>query len=514
MYPNDCPQCTRVMTFSDTGIHYQYVKNYIEMRASTPITITDPAGDLLFYTNGNLIATYTHEIMENGNALNAGSYFSHVHLITGDSIDSWSYPSLCYMVLPDPDEGHVFYLLHTFIKFAFETDSIPDAFHGYSERLQMTKIDMSANNGKGKVVYKNKTVYSGLTGYRFNAVRHGNGRGWWLLLGGFQGDTYLSMHLEKDSIIEMRESKVPVVQPLPLSKIDSMQITANPIFVSPDGQWVLDNGGRGGFLRRSKFDRCSGLVSFVDTLYVGMAEYDPADFGSNFPKKYEGFRVIGFSPDSRFLYLFGIDGMYQYELRSDSLLQTGVKLSGPPIVMEDITQLPEYHLAESPVITQGPDGKLYALFQGSHHVIHRPNEKGQAADMCLAYEQPPSCLGVPHSLFSPWYPNYRLGPLKDSDCDTIISSATTEEAVSYGLRIWPNPASGMVYLDITLPEYTATNTRLAVYDLWGREVHTHYFPEYAYLHSLDTAALPAGLYIVRLCQGARPVATERLVVTD
>lgn len=510
-FPKDCPWCTRVMTFTETGIHYQYVKNYIEMRGTTPITISDKEGNLLFYTNGNTIASYDHSIMENGRRLNDGSPFSGYN-IYGDSIGDWAYPSFCYMVFPDPDDKHIFYMFHTYLLFAPLTDSVPDGYQVYSDKLQITKIDMSAKNGLGKVVYKNKPLLEEISSYHFNAVQHGNGRDWWLFMRNIQGDQYMSLRIEKDSLKDIVYSEAPVVQPFPFKYTDSVFIAASVPFISPNGSILVDNFGRQGYLRRFQLDRCTGDIKFVDTLFFGVAKYDPKDFGQPNNPVFYGGREVGFSQDNRFMYIGGVDGFYQYELDAPDLFASGVQLTGPPIWMEDLTQSPSYGSVFIPSMAHGPDGKIYALFRANHHVINHPNEKGLAADMCLAYEQPPSCLGVPHHLFSPHYPNYRLGPLKGSDCDTIISAVTPVPTEGYGLRIWPNPASGLVYMDITLPEYYSGVARVEVYDLLGRMVHTHVMPQYAYMHSMDTQSLPGGLYVVILYHDHRPVKVEKLVV--
>jgi hypothetical protein len=322
----------------------------------------------------------------------------------------------------------------------------------------------------------------------------------------------MSLCIEKDSLKDIVYSEAPIVQPFPFNKSDSTFIAAGVPNISMDGSYLVDNFGLQGYLRSFQLDRCTGAVEFVDTLFFGVAKYDPKDFGQPNNPVFEGGRGVGFSSDNRFMYIGGVDGFYQYDLHESELFASGVKLTGPPIWMEDLTQIPDYNSVFIPNMAHGPDGKLYALYRANHHVIHNPNEKGLAADMCLAYEQPPSCLGVPHHLFSPHYPNYRLGALKGSDCDTIISSVLPEQADTYGLRIYPNPASGLTYFDITLPDYASSATKVVVYDLWGREVYNHTYPEYAYMHTLDTSMLPAGIYSVRLFYGGRSVVTERLVV--
>ena len=62
-----------------------------------------------------------------------------------------------------------------------------------------------------------------------------------------------------------------------------------------------------------------------------------------------------------------------------------------------------------------PDGKIYVFdFLKEIHVIHRPNEKGDAC----GFEQHAIVLPE-YAAGLPYYPNYRLGPLDGSPCDTL-----------------------------------------------------------------------------------------------
>jgi hypothetical protein len=500
------------MQFGNDTITYNYIPSGIEMRETTPITISDKEGNLLFYTNGNTIVSHDHKVMENGLRLNEGSFFSNYNL-NGDSLWNNAYEYLSYIVLPDPDDENIFYLLHTMIQLTGWTDTIPYEHLWYSNKLLITKINMVDNGGKGRVVYKNKTLYSTVSANKFNVVRHGNGIDWWVLMRNLDQTEYEILELHKDSLVKVLHQPVPSVALKPFDWDDSSAVRYHVPYISPDGQTVIDGEGLKGYYRIFDFDRCEGILQFRDTLDFGIAVFHSLDTGFHKDVTEEhGYRTIGFSPNSRYIYVGAADGYWQYDIEAPDIIASGIKLSGPPIVMEDLTQEPILWQAFLPYMAPGPDGKLYAIWRAIHHVVNQPNEKGLASDFCLAYEQPPSCLNVPHHLFSPWYPNYRLGPLKGSDCDTIISSVLPEQAETYGLRIFPNPASSLTYFDITLPDYASSATRVVVYDLWGREVYNHTYPEYAYMHTLDTSMLPAGIYSVRLFYGGRSVVTERLVV--
>ncbi len=81
------------------------------------------------------------------------------------------------------------------------------------------------------------------------------------------------------------------------------------------------------------------------------------------------------------------------------------------------------------------------------------------------------------------------------------------------LRVWPNPASGLVRLGLTLPE--AAEVAVAVYDVLGRcvatlaegrvEAGSHRLP-------FDASMLPAGIYVVRAEIGGVRTPSQRLTV--
>ena len=152
----------------------------------------------------------------------------------------------------------------------------------------------------------------------------------------------------------------------------------------------------------------------------------------------------------------------------------------------------------------------------AHSVIHHPEEPGEASDLCLAADNAPvSCLGpdVPYWLYSARHPNYRLGPLTGSGCDTIISSTKEPlSSVGYGVSASPTLASGQVEVSIILPGYGVSTAEIQVVDMLGRVLHRHSFPPYAYLHILEVGGWPSGLYNVVLLENGRARASARLVV--
>jgi len=108
----------------------------------------------------------------------------------------------------------------------------------------------------------------------------------------------------------------------------------------------------------------------------------------------------------------------------------------------------------------------------------------------------------------PYFPNYRLGALEGSECDSITSSAEVLVRPTAFFIGSPNPASGPVTLQYELPE--GSNGYFIVTDLTGREIERHFVEEPVGL--LRLAGYDAGLYLIRLVVDGRIVQSEKLVI--
>ena len=131
----------------------------------TSTTITDPVGNLLFSTNGAYIANVTGDQMLNGGGLNPSQYTSWYP-------NGLHIPQSC-LILPKPDAPGIYYLIHC---------TIDEGVHSTAHSLYLTTIDMSLDGGLGGVISKNEVLISDtLNVGKLTAVRHANGRDWWVI---------------------------------------------------------------------------------------------------------------------------------------------------------------------------------------------------------------------------------------------------------------------------------------------------------------------------------------------
>ncbi|MDQ3049346.1 MAG: hypothetical protein M3Q95_00525, partial [Bacteroidota bacterium] len=131
----------------------------------THSNISDASGNMLFYTNGYYIADATNDTMQNGTGIGPTNF-----------INVWPeglvIPQAC-LIIPKPGSSNLFYLFHN-------TLDNPPAYNK-SHYLYLSVIDMNGNGGLGSVILKNQIlIQDTLNPGKITAVKHANGRDWWV----------------------------------------------------------------------------------------------------------------------------------------------------------------------------------------------------------------------------------------------------------------------------------------------------------------------------------------------
>lgn len=500
--------CARNWVFYDTGL-------VIKDRPFSPLgqsiqAISSKDGKLQFYTNGNSIFSAADDVtMENCPNLNVGSF--------GEVDPSAFYPTpqpyMSYNVVPDKYEENIYYMLHSYPLLVMISED-PWMYYFTSNKLQLTKIDMNQNNGKGRVVYDSKVISDIPTNCFVQYCQHANGKDWWVILKNVQATKYTMLLLRKDSVIATVENPVPAFQPYTYNKYYDRNASANSYpELSLDGSMMADKFGER-VVRLFDFDRCSGTLALRDTLQVPIDSFQSPWWDSPFYGAGAFCRPVVFSPDGKYLYHGSFKGINQYETASIPLSASKTFVYGPiPYVHTDdgTTENPISLDRCSPVLANAPNGKLYGgdtNAGGQNFVMGKPNEKGTAAEFC--YKQ---CLGAVYYSIPPWYANFRMGPLKGSQCDTIVSSTSDKEALGYALRVYPNPTVIDINIDITMPYYGADmQAVIVVSDLQGKVIYSEAMAPYSYNVTIEKGVLPAGAYLVGLKVKGKMVVSQKVVV--
>ncbi|MBK8193439.1 MAG: hypothetical protein IPK76_09565 [Lewinellaceae bacterium] len=154
--------------------------------------------------------------------------------------------------------------------------------------------------GLGKVVYKNKPVMEDtLAPSELTAVRHANGKDWWIITPQYQKPAYYVFLFTKDGIVDTLEQTIGV----------PYDIGGWQCIFSPDGAKFVRYGIYDD-ISIFDFDRATGQLS--NFKFIPLEE-----------ETYQGFLPVfpgcAISPNSRFLYIAAQYSIYQFDLWADDI---------------------------------------------------------------------------------------------------------------------------------------------------------------------------------------------------
>lgn len=294
-------------------------------------SISDPSGNLLFYTDGVTIWNQTHAVMANGTGL-----------FGNNSAQS-------SVIVKKPGSTTLYYV------FTVQGG-------GGSAGLNYSIVDMSLSSGQGSVTVKNFSLLSGPIEEKINAVKHCNGNDVWIvtLSGSFQSRLLSSTGVSTTAVISSGQGGTNVL------------LSQGSLKLSPNGKKlglcinsttsILGNYSCKVLLY--DFDNSTGTISNPITLQ----SYSNAAFLM--------FYGCEFSADGSKFYITSTNYIGQYDLCGSSPPSPGT--------MFGLSDLSETSAGDGSVpkgsVQLGLDGKIYvARFgQTSLGVINFPNLAGNA----------------------------------------------------------------------------------------------------------------------------------------
>lgn len=341
-----------------------------------PCVMSDENGKLLWYSNGCKIQNNTHNLMINGDGINAGAIHNAYCSNTG-------YPSgHSLLSLPFPGHDSMYYFFHMRIS---EDFVLMDFLYSL--------IDMRADNGLGKVMAKDAFILNDSLLTSIGAVRHGNGRDWWLVVGSQYNDNTFVYLLDTSGI-----RPNPIVRHAAWFGADAFP---SVFCFSPDGRKLVRSAhGVPAIFRIYDFNRCTGEIS------------NPVDVTIPDDEAYVSWPC--FSPNSRYLYITNkVSKLYQYDTWAPDI-SASVQLIGEYDGFLGDFNSPTSFFS----MTIGPDERIYMSANTGVrylHTIHQPDEAGKACD----FRQHDFKMPALSLFFLPNMPNYRLYNELGSPCDTL-----------------------------------------------------------------------------------------------
>lgn len=457
-----------IINFSTNPPQAYFNYRKVNMRVCNA-SLCDSLGNLLAYTNGCDIAGVDDEIIEGGDTINAG-YVNYLQCRQNDNGYTSGIQSA--LMLPMPDTTGIIFTFHEHLIYTY------NPFNVITDKLLYSVVDMQQNNGKGKVIEKDIPLVEGSLAYGgLVAVKHANGKDWWIVVSDLSSNNFHILRLSKQGIIDTFSQTIGIIPNL-------MGEGYGQVVFSPDGSKMYRTNPYNPVMVYD-FDRASGIFTNFSTI-----DYDYGD-----DMKGEICCII--SPNNRFLYLSAREHLYQLDLQnsnisaSQTLVATWDGYAAPLPTTFWQCQL-------------GPDCNIYILAGGDtrfYHVIHNPDEPGEACNV----EQRGLHLPTPSGASMPSFPNFRLGPIENPGVPCSPTSVTGDLTLSTlpMLSVFPNPANN--YLKIIPNQVLSSATIWALYDAMGQEVRLEQLHNNSSCTQIDVASLGAGIYYYRLFNSEKAV---------
>ncbi|WP_017729686.1 T9SS type B sorting domain-containing protein [Nafulsella turpanensis] len=280
--------------------------------------ISDEAGKLLFYTDGDTVWNRQHQLMPNG----AGLYGDHSS-------------TQAALIVPQPGSERYFYI--------FTTDA-----QAQSKGLNYSIVDMNAAGGFGDVTTKNIQLYTPTT-EKLTAVHHANGKDVWVITHKWKSDEFYVYLITEEGLHETPIiSRAGTVHEWGGSNAN----TLGQMKAAPSGKSIALTIHEIRRVELFNFSNQTGDVSYNHAFQVKIdTSFNVNPYG------------VEFSPNEKYLYIgeagtpaFSGQNIHQYEISSGR-----------------ITAIDTVYLGGS--LQLAVDNKVYAVEAGRNEllVLERPN---------------------------------------------------------------------------------------------------------------------------------------------
>lgn len=305
--------------------------NSIEGTAS----ISDNNGNLLFYTNGNIIINKDHLVMKNGNGI-MGNVSSTCNTV----------------IVPVPESNGIYFL--------FTVGAAGYDFQGF----RYSKIDMTRENGLGEVVMKNAFIEEDAY-EKLAAVRHCNKKDVWIVMRKWDSDEYHSYLVTASGV-----SASPIISNTGLIVGGYFNNSLGTLKFSPDGSKLAAiHSFENDAVELMDFDNTTGLLS------------NPITFKPNTVPaagSYMGIYGAEFSPNGQLLYvsanisLSASSVLYQFDITS---MNASTIISTKQVISQT-------NPWQGGALQAGPDQKIYLTMwkDSSLSVIEDPDVYGSGCN--------------------------------------------------------------------------------------------------------------------------------------
>ncbi len=252
-------------------------------------TISDSAGNLIFYTNGKTVWNRNHNIMSNGQGLLGHESSSQSAIIIPNIVN----PNLFYIFTADVSQAY------------FNV--------GTGNGLNYSIVDLSLDGGLGALTSKNINLLA-QSSEKVSAVSAFNGSGFWVVTQ--TGNKFYSYKVDGNGV-----SAIPAISIIG-PNISNFENIRGCLKISPNGEKIAIAHAflapLGGSINLYDFNVTTGIVSNEEIISTEKVFYG-VEFSSNSKKLYASARLI--DKKSEFPIAANIV-LYQYDLESPNIEST------------------------------------------------------------------------------------------------------------------------------------------------------------------------------------------------
>ncbi len=474
-----------VWCFGDSaGIDFSNVNNPTSLVSAMRgrgacVSICDTLGSILFYGNTysgmaeTLLWNSQHDTLDNSDTLIGEGYYNELQIV------------------PFPNNSNKYYLFQTGIA-------------GFFDGVYYSVIDMTLDGGLGSVILKNQQIFNNRVADCIQAIRHGNGRDWWVITK--VSSTNLSQ-LNRFIVFQVTPNGVsnPVSYDFGFATDQDFQ----KIIFNCEGSKIM-NINTTGYMCEFDFDRCNGVISNPHVIYP---ELSAGPFNRIF---WEG----SYSPNDSLFYIatsryFGVNYGYllQYDLTSnlisnscDTLDSAMVTIGAGSVRLAPDGKIYYSRAYENPLINSFPYADtMYNYINMNLSVINDPNNLGAACNF-----QPFSFyLGGKRTYYGlPNNPNYDLGPLIGSVCDTLTTVSSFIPIKEAEMYVYYHPSWQTLF--VNAQNIKDKNCLLQIFDINGRCVfafHDKAVNGY-FTHDVPLPTTANGIYLLKLTTEKETLTTK------
>ncbi len=432
----------------------------------TDASICDDAGNLQFYTNGVGVANYYNQLIPGSTNFNS----------TGGVISLYSLTYLNVLqgaiILPYPGHPGQYVIFH-------EEGNI---FNNNQELQPMdllySIVDMNMNGGQGQMTSVNQVaIHDTMLYSTLQAVKHANGRDWWITSHKYNSDILYSVLFTPAGVSQVNSDTT--------GTLITKGFQGQSVF-SPDGSKYAIAYHDSNDVLYFDFDRCAGIFSYVAK--------------GTTPTLGQGAKVYGcsFSPNSQFIYASNSLRLYQFDTWAANFGGSRKFIAEWDGFSDPFgNYIYRHRLA--------PDNKIYINCGNGTEYLHTINQPDLPDTNCNFVQHQLKIINY-QSAF-PEFPNYRLGALTGSICDSLTAVNELMNAEN-NIRIYPNPAVDFLILS-GLGEMPGGIFELA--DINGRTVIEKSSQDLKTNSTINISSLSRGLYYYSVSAGDHVIGRGKIL---